>query len=241
MTCRERKTSKMKNSKRMNKGDVVLLKHTLAERLRGEIVRGVLRPGEKIVEGVWARTLSASQASIREAINILAKTGFVTKALGRSARVVSLDAEDVKQIYQVRGVIEGLAARLAAERGSDTAKLGHALEKMQASAENNDVASLLDANLTFHLELCRLSQNDYLKDYAFRILPPFFAFVRIRAIVSGQSASIWAKDFLAYQRIIELVREGEGEIVEQYIKTVMARIATTAYDSWEKKPSVPKS
>lgn len=231
----------MKNSKRTDTGDVVLLKHTVAERLRGEIVRGVLRPGEKIVEGIWARTLSVSQASIREAINILAKAGFVTKALGRSARVVNLAVEDVKQIYQVRGVIEGLAARLAAERGSDTAKLSNELGKMQASAEKNDVASLLDANLAFHLELFRLSQNEYLKDYAFRILPPFFAFVRIRAIVSGQNASIWAKDFVAYRRIVDLVKEGEGETVEQYIKGVMARIAATAYDSWEKKPSSPKS
>jgi DNA-binding GntR family transcriptional regulator len=231
----------MKNSKRTNTGDVILLKHTLAERLREEIVRGVLRPGEKIVEGVWARTLGVSQASIREAINILAKAGFVTKALGRSARVVNLAAEDVKQIYQVRGAIEGLAARLAAERGSDTAKLANELGKMQSSAEKNDLASLLDANLAFHLELCSLSQNEYLKDYAFRILPPFFAFVRIRAIVSGQSASIWAKDFVAYRRIVDLVKEGEGEIVEQYIKGVMARIAATAYDSWEKKPSPPKT
>jgi DNA-binding GntR family transcriptional regulator len=231
----------MKNSKRTNNGDVVLLKHTLAERLREEIVRGALRPGEKIVEGVWARTLGVSQASIREAINILAKAGFVTKAQGRSARVVNLAAEDVKQIYQVRGVIEGLAARLAAERGSDTAKLSSELEKMQASAEKNDLASLLDANLAFHLELCRLSQNEYLKDYAFRILPPLFAFIRIRAIVSGQSASLWAKDFVPYRRIADLVKEGEGVIVEQYIKGVMARIAATAYDSWEKKPSPPKS
>jgi hypothetical protein len=47
------------------------------------------------------------------------------------------------------------------------------------------------------------------------------------------SASLWAKDFGAYQRIIELVRESEDEIVEQYIKKVMARIAATAYESWE--------
>src|SRR5438105_3148361 len=104
----------MKKSKRTDNGDVILLKHTLAERLRAEIVKGVLRPGEKIVEGIWGRTLGVSQSSIREAINILANDGFITKPLGRSARVVSLSAEDVKQIYQMRGVLEGLAARLAA-------------------------------------------------------------------------------------------------------------------------------
>ena len=230
----------MKKSKRTDNGDVILLKHTLAERLRAEIVKGVLRPGEKIVEGVWGRTLSVSQSSIREAINILAKDGFVTKALGRSARVVSLSAEDVKQIYQMRGVLEGLAARLAAQRGCNTSKLDQALMKMRRSSQRDDVAVLLDANLAFHLELCGLSENAYLIECAYRLLLPFFAFVRIRAIASGQSASLWAKDFGAYQRIIELVRECEDEIVEQYIKKVMARIAATAYDSWEKKPSILK-
>lgn len=225
----------MRKTKRLENGDVILLKHTLAERLRTEIVKGVLKPGEKIVEGVWGRSLGVSQSSIREAINILAKEGFVTKALGRSARVVSLDAEDVKQIYQVRGAMEGLAARLAAERGCDTSKLEQALKTMRRSAEKDDVATLLDGNLAFHLELCRLSDNAYLIEHSYRILPPFFAFVRIRAIVSGQSASLWSKDFLAYQRVIDFIKERESEIVEQYIHKIMVHIAATAYDSWEKK------
>jgi DNA-binding GntR family transcriptional regulator len=109
---------------------------------------------------------------------------------------------------------------------------------MRRSSQRDDVAALLDANLAFHLELCGLSENAYLIECACRLLLPFFAFVRIKAIASGQSASLWAKDFGAYRRIIELVREREGEIVEQYIQKVMARIAATAYDSWEKKPSI---
>ncbi len=231
----------MRKTKRSENGDVILLKHTLAERLRAEIVKGVLKPGEKIVEGVWGRSLGVSQGSIREAINMLAKDGFVTKALGRSARVVSLNAEDVKQIYQVRGAMEGLAARLAAERTCDTSKLEQALKMMRRSAETDDVAVLLDGNLAFHLELCRLSENSYLVEHSYRILPPFFAFVRIRAIVSGQRASLWSKDFPVYQRIIDFIKEGEGEIVEQYIHKMMVHIAETAYDSWEKKPSTRKT
>jgi DNA-binding GntR family transcriptional regulator len=230
----------MGKSKRAENGNVILLKHTVAERLREEIVKGVLRPGEKIVEGRCARTIGVSQASIREAINILAKEGFVTKAQGRSARVVNLSAEDVRQIYEIRGALEGLAARLAAEKGSDTTCVEEALDTMQRSAEKNDVAALLDANLEFHLGLCRLSENSYLIEDAYRLLMPFFAFVRIRAIASGQNASLWAKDFPAYRRVIELVKEGESEIVEEYVQKVMVRIAATAYSSWERKPSVKK-
>jgi DNA-binding GntR family transcriptional regulator len=226
----------MRKSKRTDNGDVILLKHTVADRLRGKIIKGALRPGEKIVEGRCAKMFGVSQASIREAINILAKEGFVTKAQGRSARVVNLSAEDVRQIYEMRGALEGLAARLAAERKCDITGVEKALNTMQRSAENDDVAALLDANLGFHLGLCRLSENSYLIEDAYRLLTPFFAFVRIRAIASGQSASLWAKDFPAYQRVIELVREGEGDIVEEYMKKVMVRIAATAYGSWERKP-----
>jgi DNA-binding GntR family transcriptional regulator len=224
----------------MDNGDVILLKHTVAQRLRTEIVKGILRPGEKIVEGGWARTLGVSQASIREAINILAKDGFVNKALGHSARVVDLSAEDVRQIYEMRGALEGLAARLVAEKGCDTSGIEQVLKTMQRSAEKDDVAALLDANVAFHLGLCRLSENSYLIEEAYKLLTPFFAFVRIRAIASGQSASLWAKDFSAYRRVVELIKEGEGEIVEQYMKRVMVRIAATAYGSWGKKPRVSK-
>jgi DNA-binding GntR family transcriptional regulator len=228
--------SRMRKSKRGDNGDVILLKYTVAERLRAEMVKGALKPGEKIVERRWANAFGVSQASVREAINLLANDGFVTKALGRSARVVNLSAEDVGQIYEMRGALEGLAARLAAEKGDDTVDVQKALSTMERSAQKDDVAALLDANLAFHLGLCRLSGNSYLIDYACRLLTPFFAFVRIRAIASGQSASLWAKDFPAFRRILELIKEGEGETAEQYIKRLMVRIAATAYGSWERKP-----
>jgi DNA-binding GntR family transcriptional regulator len=226
----------MRKSKRSDNGDVVLLKHTVAEQLRAEMVKGALKPGEKIVERRWANTFGVSQASIREAINLLATDGFVTKTLGRSARVINLSAEDVRQIYEMRGALEGLAARLAAEKGNDISDVQKTLITMERSAKKDDVAALLDANLAFHLGLCRLSDNSYLIDHAYRLLTPFFAFVRIRAVASGQSPSLWAKDFPAFRRILELIKEGEGETVEQYIKRVMVRIAATAYASWERKP-----
>src|SRR5579863_279850 len=56
-----------------------LVKHNLAERLREEIMRGSLQPGARIVEGKWASKFGVAQGSIREAINILAQAGFVSK------------------------------------------------------------------------------------------------------------------------------------------------------------------
>jgi DNA-binding GntR family transcriptional regulator len=211
-----------------------LVKHALAERLRAEIVSGALKPGVRIVEGTWGRKFGVAQGSIREAINILAQEGFVAKASGRSARVVSLSEDDVRRQYELRGALEGLAGRLAAEHKADTAALQKAIDSMRHSAKRNRAPELLDADLAFHLELCRLSGNEYLLEHARRILLPFFAFVRIRVVASGQGTSPWDRELEAHQRILDLVREGEGRVVEQYIQQVMARFAVTAYEKWEK-------
>lgn len=212
-----------------------LVKHDLAERLRKEILSGVLQPGMRIVEDKWASKFGVAQGSIREAINLLAQAGFVSKASGRSARVIHLSEDDVLHIYQVRGAIEGLAARLASRPGTNLNGLQATVDVMRESAANASLEGLLDCDLLFHLELCELSHNPYLMEHARRILVPFFAFVRMRVAASGQEASAWDKDLEAHQRIIDLLREGEGEIAEQYVKSAMERFAKTAYDNWEKR------
>ena len=216
-----------------------LIKDTVADRLRAEIASGALRPGVRIVEGFWARKFGVAQASIREAINLLALEGFVTKASGRSARVVSLTEGDVLQIYEIRGALEGLAARLLASRSEDVQPLEEALEKMRRAWKRGRVAELVDADLRFHLELCRLSNNSYLLEHARRVLLPLFAFVRIRVLSSGQSTAVWGKDFDAHKRIVDLVKDGQGTVAESYVQCMMERFALTAYGNWEKKPAAP--
>src|SRR5579859_2566130 len=167
-----------------------LVKDAVADRLRAEIASGALRPGVRIVEGYWAQKFGVAQASIREAINRLAQEGFVTKASGRSARVVNLTEQDVLQIYEVRGALEGLAARLLAARSDGIQPLELALDMMRRASKEKRPAELLDADLKFHLELCRLSNNAYVFDHAKRVLLPVFAFARIRVISSGQDSRV---------------------------------------------------
>jgi len=214
-----------------------LVKHDLAERLRREIINGSLPPGMRIIERKWALKFGVAQGSIREAIHILAQDGFVTKESGRSARVIHLSEEDVAKLYELRGAIEGLAARLAAAAQPDLTALQATVDAMRQSAIAGSFDGLLDSDLRFHLELCKISGNTYLLEHARRILLPFFAFVRMRVAASGQETSAWDKDLEAHQRIILLLREGEGEVAELYVKKAMARFSKTAYDNWEKRVS----
>jgi DNA-binding GntR family transcriptional regulator len=229
----------VKRPAQIERASSTLVKDTVADRLRAEIASGALRPGIRIIEGRWARKFGVAQASIREAINLLAQEGFVTKASGHSARVVNLTEDDVLQIYEVRGALEGLAARLLAARTQDVQPLERALKTMRRASKEKRPAELIDADLNFHLELCRLSNNSYVFEHARRVLLPLFAFVRIRVLSSGQDTSVWARDFEAHQRIVDLVKEGQGDVAEAYIQRMMARFASTAYINWEKKPAAP--
>jgi DNA-binding GntR family transcriptional regulator len=52
-------------------------------------------------------------------------------------------------------------------------------------------------------------------------------------MISGRrSKSVWNKDLDLHQRIVDLLREGDGDMVEQYVKKAMVRFAKTAYDNW---------
>ncbi|HEY3987668.1 MAG TPA: GntR family transcriptional regulator [Acidobacteriaceae bacterium] len=230
----------MPRKKKLHTASGSLVKSTLADRIRDQISSGALQPGVRIIEGTWGRKLGVAQGSIREAINLLAQEGFVTKISGRSARVVRLTEQDVLQLYELRGAVEGLAARLAAMQHADVAKLQEAVDAMRRASKKNRTADLVDADREFHLELCSISGNPHLVEHASRVLLPFFAFARIRIIASKQDTSAWDRDLEAHQRVVDLVREGEGEIAEQYIRRAMARFAETAYSNWEKTPERSK-
>jgi len=214
-----------------------LVKHDLADRLRTEIMNGSLPSGDRIVEGKWAQKFGVAQGSIREAINILALEGFINKAAGRSARVVHLTEAGVAQLYELRGALEGLAARLAATRRPDLSKLETAVAGMRRAASEGNCEALLQDDLQFHLQLCELSGNPFIVEQSRRLLVPFFAFVRMRVATSGQTTSPWDKDLEAHQRIIDLLREGEDDVAELYVKKAMARFAKNAYDNWQNRSS----
>jgi len=218
---------------------VGLVKKTLAEKLLAEIMNGNLSPGTRIIEGQWARHFGVAQGTIREAINILERDGFVAKESGRSARVINLTEKDVVQLYQLRSAIEGLAANLAAQTQPDFTNLQSIVDGMRRAARATSATNLLDWDLKFHLELCNLSGNIHLVDYAERILIPFFAFVRLRIVREGRGVSVWGKDLESHQQIVDLLRAGDGEAAEQFVKKAMVEFAKTAYDNWiahEKRP-----
>ncbi len=210
-----------------------LLKEQVADRLRDEIIRGCLAPGQRVVEGKWAREFGVAQASVREAINILIGEGFLTKDSGRSARVTSYTEHDVASMYQVRSVLEGLAARLIAQRQIGIDAVESELAGMHAAIERGDMRAVLRHDLGYHLKLSELSGNPFLYESVKRLLVPLFAFVLLRVVKSGQGPDAWAADLPRHHRILDLIREGDPEIAEQYVRRSYRQFVSSAYAVWE--------
>jgi len=193
------------------------MKDNLAAYFREEIISGRLAPGEKIVEVRWAKKLSISQTSVREALNILSAEGFVQKGSGRTAQVTQLSDEDVVHSYELRAVLEGYAARVVAEKKPDLAPLEQALEDMRSAILCNNLKAFYERDLHFHVLMAEMTGNKMLVQAVKRIILPLFAFVVIRVQGARTSHEQWMRSLEQHKRIIDALRTHDPVFAERLV------------------------
>jgi DNA-binding GntR family transcriptional regulator len=86
--------------------------HYAAQQIAEAIITGALRPGDQVAEEEWAAMLSVSRVPVREALRKLETEGLVEIRPRRGAFVAGMERADVTEIYDVRALLEGFAARL---------------------------------------------------------------------------------------------------------------------------------
>ena len=126
-------------------------------RLLDAISEGALAPGQRITQEDIADQLAVSRQPVLQALRLLKKDGFVQDAPGRGVLVAPLDADMTLKVYQVRGALDALAARLAADHKFriDPAILSHG----RKAARGRDVRAMIDADLAFHDAIYAASGN----------------------------------------------------------------------------------
>jgi len=201
------------------------VKGNVAEFLLDEIIHGRLKPGERIVEGKWAAQLQVAQASVREALNILAARGFVDKELGRSARVTILTDEDIQHIYEVRVALEGLAARLVATHRPDLSALDQMIADMNSAVQCRNMRSYFERVVAFHLLLCEKSGNRFILEHTRRLMVPLQAFILLRRKAVMPEGARWYDSFESHRRILEIVRGGDPDYAEREVKLIIQNFA----------------
>jgi len=133
-------------------------------RLLDAISDGSLAPGARITQEDIARQLAVSRQPVLQALRLLKKDGFVADAPGRGVVVAPLDPEWILKVYQVRGALDALAARLAAARRFRLdAKL---IEQGRKAARGRNVKAMIDADMAFHNAIYAAAQNPLIEQSA---------------------------------------------------------------------------
>ncbi len=195
---------------RRSSGDLV------AEHIRRLIFEGQLRQGDHLRQDEIATELGVSRIPVREAVIALDREGWLMIEPHRGAFVHGLDEDSVRDHYEVFGLVYGLTARRATERGTpeDVAELVNAHRVMKAAADpesffraNNDFLRRLFATANSHRlsSLSRLMRN---------IVPGNF-FVEVPGAMTNQKRGIAA--------VVKAVQGNDAELAEREMQALMRR------------------
>lgn len=137
------------------------VRRQVVETLRAAITSGRFAPGQRLVEKDLCELLGVSRPSVREALRELESEGLINTIPNRGPLVSTLSAREAASLYEVRAVLEGLAAKLFAEKASDAqvAELGASVKRLEAAFATADVEQILVAKKAFYDVLLEGSQN----------------------------------------------------------------------------------
>jgi len=142
------------------------LSRVVSEQIRGRILDGTLKPGERLVEDRLSAELGVSRVPVREALRSLSAEGLVTLLPRRGATVVEVTPESVAELVEVRALLEGLNAKLAAQRHDPEIieQLKDTLARGNEAAKTGTAEELAHLNAEFHERLAVASRNTVLSE-----------------------------------------------------------------------------
>jgi len=188
------------------RGDTVVM---VARETREAILSGRLAIGQRLVESDLTREFGVGRSSVREAIRQLSSEGLVEIIPHRGAVVRRLTRAEVIDRYQIREVLEGLAARLVAARISDPAIRQGLLKAFSADPEGS-IAEHRRRNYRLHGAIADLSGNAQLAALIRQLWLP--------AVMSELREELgwahWRQSETEHQAIIEAILAGDGEAAE---------------------------
>lgn len=138
------------------------LRHQVVEEIRQSIIRGNIAPGARLIERELISATGVSRTVIREALRQLESEGLVITIPNKGPVVRELTLEEARDLYAIRGVLEGLAARLFVERANDPqrSKLRDALDATIEAYSQGDPQRVLEQKNRFYSVLFEGSDSE---------------------------------------------------------------------------------
>ncbi len=177
---------------------------TAYQELRRMIIAHELRPGTPIDERELINRLGTGRTPLREAMLRLAHERLIVRSPRRGAWVSHLSIQDIQQLNEVRVMIEPPLARRAAMMIEPIqAKRLHAiLDHMKEPVEKRDFPTIAVADLDFHIQLGRITENEYLTNFSLEINTALLRYWRL-SFQLDDSGKVWHDSHLNLLRLIE--------------------------------------
>jgi len=214
-----------------------VLRDKICDVLRGWILDGKLKPGERIVELTLARELNVSRAPLREALWLLSRQGLVQIRAHHGAQVTQLSEQDIREIFEIRELLETHAAKKirASADGAVRSVLRAALADLESACRDRDIRLFSTADLRFHQTLWELGGNRHLQEVLNDLSIRFFGYELIRDL---PHAAQFRFDLMAdeHRKMVKLILEGSDREIEAGFKKAFAGFLEYVLVRFSEKP-----
>ncbi|QPG06235.1 GntR family transcriptional regulator [Salinimonas marina] len=185
--------------------------------LRKDIVEGVIPAGAKLSETELASRYTVSRAVIREAISRLMNCHLVERKANVGAKVVTLSAAGLKELYQVRESLEGMAARLAARHMSEQEILAlqQLLDEHSAQVKEDQSYYQEAGDVDFHYRIVQGSNNSHLINV---LIDGLYHLVRMYRVQLGMAGPRVTTAFVEHKNIALAIANRDEELAEMLMR-----------------------
>ena len=197
------------------------LRGRIAQQIRGAILGGKLKQGERLVERKLATALGASLTAVREALIELESEGFILKKTNFGSYVTKMSFEDVQKVFRLRRVLESFAMGEAARHR--TAEQMQELERiyleMVEAARAKDSRAFNKADMRWHLMVWQMPGNEYLHAALRRGVLPYFSFIAIRITTVDPLGLL--RDAYGHLPLLEAIKRRDPDKAEEVFRSTV--------------------
>ena len=192
------------------------------EVLRAAIVGGRLQPNERLVEADLIRMLDTSRSAVRTALVRLVQEGLVEHEPNRGAKVRLVEEQEAVEILETRMVLEGLAARHAAQNATkeQVAELQAILEQMESLVDAGDLLGASDLNARLHAHLLEISGHRTVSRLVTTLSSQLVRFQYRTILAPGRVERSRAE----HRAIVDAVAKGDANAAERAVRDHLGQV-----------------
>lgn len=189
------------------------LSNSIAKYITEQIITGKLKPGEKLVEHIYAKEYGTSRAPVREAIYLLAIEGLVERIPRKGAVVKEYTENEIYDLLEIRNMLENLGMERIKKHGINQDLLMAMTDILNQMKKTEDIYSYTQLNHSFHMCLIKMSKSKTIKNMYLRLGWPL---LRIQSASFAQKGNI-EKSIAEHELIITLLNEENMEQLSELL------------------------